>query len=349
MSINDLSDGDIRTILDLGVRWMAGYLPGEAGSAPGPAGDSTSARPSAMVSAGPARPLAGRVVAMLFFENSTRTRASFEIAAAGLGAHVMNLDMARSSQSKGESLADTIATIDAMGPVAMVVRHGSSGACRLARRVARCAVINAGAGVGAHPTQALLDALTMHTCVVPRCRLAEATDAMPLAGLRVAIVGDILRSRVARSLMRLLPRLGAELTLAGPPGFLPSRFARFGFAIARSREQVFDSSPHVVYALRVQRERISRGTLDVSSAGYASGFGITAAALDMGDPGPFLMHPGPVNRGVEVDDSALAHERCLVNQQVAAGVAARRAVLAWSIGCGSGGSGGTRERTGGAA
>jgi aspartate carbamoyltransferase catalytic subunit len=309
VSIGDLTDRDIRAILTLS-RTMADQTDNETSSRAIPA----------------PTPLAGRSIAMLFFENSTRTRASFELAAARLGAHAMNLEVARSSTAKGETLADTIATIDAMRPDAIVIRHGSSGAARLARRHASAPILNAGSGISSHPTQALLDAATIVRHAAPSLDLRNATPDRPLSGLRLAVIGDIAHSRVARSLMRLLPRLGVELTLVGPQPFLPPRCALLGFRLANSLDEGLAEQPHIVYTLRVQRERI-HADAGPSDEAYADAFGLTAGRLQRLAPHAFLMHPGPVNRGVELDRSAIASPGSLIRRQVEMGVCTRQAIL----------------------
>jgi aspartate carbamoyltransferase catalytic subunit len=266
----------------------------------------------------------------MFFEPSTRTRASFELAGASLGAHVMNFDLDRSSLAKAETFADTLETIGAMSPAAIVIRHASSGAARRAARCAKVPVINAGAGVSSHPTQALLDVLTISRYVLPSVRQDDprrGTGDDAFAGIRVMIVGDIARSRVAKSLMRLLPTLGMELVLVGPEPFLPDRFALLGHRVERSLDAALAERPHVVYALRVQRERILGGVSDRDLDAYARGYRIGRERLSQGAPEAFVMHPGPVNRGVELESGVLEMPRCLVLKQVAAGVDLRRAIL----------------------
>ncbi len=273
------------------------------------------------------RRLLGRTVVLAFFENSTRTRVSFELAAKRLGADTLNLDIAHSSVAKGESLIDTVATLDAMDPDAMIVRHGLPSAARIAARHARAPVINAGSGVRAHPTQALLDALTLLRIAGPRLGRTLDPDAeRPLDGLRIAIVGDIVRSRVARSNIALFRRLGADLTLVGPEAFLPRRFAQLGVRTAWSLEEGLTPPPHVVYALRVQHERETRsGAPDVDE--YRAAFGITEAVLRRFCRDALVMHPGPVNRGIELSPDIADGERSLILDQVRHGVAMRMAIL----------------------
>jgi aspartate carbamoyltransferase catalytic subunit len=270
--------------------------------------------------------LAGRTLLLAFFENSTRTRASFELAGKRLGMHTVSLDIERSSVSKGESLLDTLLTLDAMRPEAMVIRHGSSGTAKLADRRVRAAVINAGSGVRSHPTQALLDALVIRRLAMPRLGLSPADPARPLAGVRVSIVGDTVRSRVARSNIELFGMLGAEVTLIGPPAFLPDRFRELGVRVCRTLAEGLAPEPHIVYALRVQHERTPPpGVPGVDD--YAKHFCISESVLDEHCPGALVMHPGPVNRGVDLTPGVLEGQRSLVLEQVFAGVAVRVAVL----------------------
>jgi aspartate carbamoyltransferase catalytic subunit len=324
VTVGDLSDAAIAALLRRASEHADGLLASDGKTlASGAAGEGGSRLGT--------KPLAGRSVVLLFFEDSTRTRASFDLAAARLGAHVVNLDVDRSSVSKGESLADTLLTLDAMRPDAVVMRHRWSGAARFASRHLRAAFVNAGAGTRSHPTQALLDALTIRRVAAPRLDMTLDSDTQPFAGLRVAIVGDIRRSRVARSNIALLTRLGAELTLIGPPAFLPQRFGLLGVRVAHSLEDGLRPAPQVVYALRVQREREpTPGAPSVEA--YAERFCITEAALDRWCPEALVMHPGPVNRGVDVSVEVLTGPRSLVLDQVAHGVAMRMAILESLVG-----------------
>ncbi|PZN11844.1 MAG: aspartate carbamoyltransferase catalytic subunit [Bacillota bacterium] len=262
---------------------------------------------------GGALPLAGRRVLTLFFENSTRTMQSFHIAARLLGADALDLPVSRSSVAKGESFRDTLRTCAAMGVDAVVIRHPVTGAARYAAAVLDVPVINAGDGTGEHPTQALLDALTI------RERLGR------LEGLRVAIVGDIRHSRVARSNVLLLTRLGAEVRLAGPPTMLPDPAAFPGVRVTGDLREALDGAD-VVMALRIQRER-QDGSLLPGPGEYRRGWGIDAERLGWAKPGVLVMHPGPVNRGIELAPEVMNLPHCVIEEQVTSGVAVRMAVL----------------------
>jgi aspartate carbamoyltransferase catalytic subunit len=275
-------------------------------------------------------PLRGRTVVNLFFEDSTRTRSSFEIAGKWLSADVINISAKGSSVSKGESLRDTVLTVAAMGVDALVVRHNASGAVQRIAGWVDCHVVNAGDGTHEHPTQALLDAYTM------RSRLGR------LDGPNVAIVGDVLHSRVARSNVLLLTTLGARVTLVAPPTLMPSGVGSWDCATSWDLDAVLSGKAHgdadAVMMLRVQRERMAGGlTGDTRGAGrdmyfatereYAIGYGLSPARLDLlGDKVPVL-HPGPMNRGLEISSAAADGERSAVLEQVQAGVAVRMAVL----------------------
>jgi aspartate carbamoyltransferase catalytic subunit len=256
--------------------------------------------------------LAGLTQFNVFFENSTRTLFSFEVAGKRLGAQVANFHPGASSVRKGESLIDTALTLDAMRPDVMVIRHSETGAPREVAAVVDCAVINAGDGTGEHPTQALLDALTM------RRRKGR------LEGLKVAICGDIRHSRVAGSNMKLLPRLGAELRLVGPPSLLP---ADTGGIEAFTDLDEGIAGADVVMMLRIQRERMEE-SVSGSLADFHALYGLTRERLDRAAPGALVMHPGPMNRGVEIE-SELADDsrRSAIREQVETGVAMRMAVL----------------------
>ncbi|HEY8393646.1 MAG TPA: aspartate carbamoyltransferase catalytic subunit [Thermaerobacter sp.] len=266
---------------------------------------------------GGALPLAGRRVLTLFFENSTRTMQSFHIAARLLGADALDLPVSRSSVAKGESLRDTARTCEAMGVDAVVIRHPVTGAARYAAAVLDVPVINAGDGTGEHPTQALLDALTI------RERLGR------LEGLRVAIVGDVRHSRVARSNVLLLTRLGAEVRLAGPPTMLPALGAFPGARVTCDLREALDGAD-VVMALRIQRER-QAGPLLPDLGEYRRGWGLDAQRLRWAKPNVLVMHPGPVNRGVELAPEVMELPNCLIEEQVTSGVAVRMAVLRWLL------------------
>lgn len=257
--------------------------------------------------------LRGRTVVNLFFENSTRTRTSFELAARRLSAEVVNFDVATSSVHKGESLLDTVETIQAMGADCVVMRHGCSGAHQYLGERLDASIVNAGDGFHEHPTQALLDLFTM------------MERGKRFKGLRVAIVGDILHSRVARSNIWALRKLGAQVVLVGPPTLVPEDFAHFGCEIRRDlRAGLKDCD--VVYMLRIQLERQSKN-LFPSLKEYKMLFGMDEERLGYAKPDALLMHPGPVNLGVEVTRSLLEHPRSVVLDQVTNGVAVRMAVL----------------------
>lgn len=265
--------------------------------------------------------LCGRVVMNLFFENSTRTRTTFELAARRLGATVVNLDIAKSSASKGESLHDTLWNLQAMQADAFVVRHSSSGAAHfLAKEVTpNTAVINAGDGWHAHPTQAMLDMLTIYK---------ECPH--PFEALSVAIVGDIRHSRVARSDIAALQTLGVkDIRLIAPKTLLPTDVACYGV-------QVFHDAcagladVDVVITLRIQNERIGSPLLPSTEAYFAS-FGIDDKKLAYAKPSALVIHPGPINRGVEISSSVADGERSLILKQVNNGLAIRMAVLAMTI------------------
>ena len=262
----------------------------------------------------PRKVLKRQTVVNLFFENSTRTEKSFELAAVRLGADVINMNIATSSAAKGETLLDTAATLNAMSPDILVVRHGASGAPALLAQKVGGAVINAGDGTHAHPTQALLDALTL------RERLGD------LGGRRVAICGDVLHSRVARSNVELLSLLGAEVRLVGPPTLMPPGAESWGVEVFHSMEEGLRGA-HVVMMLRLQLERMS-GAFVPSVREYFALYGLDREALARAEPGALVMHPGPMNRGVEIASSVADDpEVSLVTAQVATGVAMRMGIL----------------------
>ncbi len=257
--------------------------------------------------------LRGKTVLNLFFEASTRTRSSFELAGKRLGADVMNVGGSSSSTSKGESLRDTVATLDAMHADVIVVRHSASGAASYVAQRARAAVINAGDGMHEHPSQALLDAFTIRK------------HKQSLNGLRVAICGDIAHSRVARSNALLLPMLGAEVLLAGPRTLLPLGVESWGIKAYDRLEPALEGAD-VVMMLRIQKERLG-ARLFSTLREYSQQFGLTAARLALAKPDAVVMHPGPVNRGVEIADDIVDGSRSLILDQVEAGVAVRMAIL----------------------
>ncbi len=257
--------------------------------------------------------LRGRTVVNLFLEDSTRTRTSFEVAAKRLSADVINFSASGSSVSKGESLKDTAMTLEAMGADGVVIRHPCSGAAhRLASWVRGC-VVNAGDGTHEHPTQALLDAFTM------RRRLGR------LEGLRVAIVGDVVHSRVARSNAVLLHTLGAEVTLVAPPTLLPVAVDSWPCAVAYDLDAVLPKSD-VVMVLRVQRERMDASFFP-SAREYSRRYGLDEARLTALPDHAIVMHPGPMNRGMEISAEVADSPRSTVVEQVASGVSVRMAVL----------------------
>jgi aspartate carbamoyltransferase catalytic subunit len=253
--------------------------------------------------------LRGKLVLNLFFESSTRTSSSFELAAKRLSADVMSLKAAGSSVEKGESLQDTVLTLAQYEPSAIVVRHPQIGAPQLVARWSGAAVVNAGDGKHQHPTQALLDLFTMR----------EALG--QLEGLHVAIVGDVLHSRVARSLVQALALVGAHTTLVGPPTLLPRGIEALGCETSYDLDAI--GSADVVYVLRMQRERMESAFVP-SLREYAARWGITSERLR---PGQRVMHPGPINRGVEIDPRVADAPETLILEQVRAGVAVRMAVL----------------------
>jgi aspartate carbamoyltransferase catalytic subunit len=257
--------------------------------------------------------LRGRTQINLFFEASTRTQASFELAGKRLGADVMNMAVANSSVKKGETLIDTAATLNAMRPDIIIVRHHCSGAVELLSRKVSCSVVNAGDGAHEHPTQALLDALTI------RRRKGR------IEGLTVAICGDVAHSRVARSNILLLTALGARVRVVAPSTLLPSGIDRMGVEVYRTmREGLRDAD--IVMMLRLQLERMS-GAFVPSLREYAHFHGLDDNSLSYAKPDALVMHPGPINRGVEIDSRIADGPRSLINEQVEMGVAVRMAVL----------------------
>ena len=263
--------------------------------------------------------LRGKTVVNLFVENSTRTRISFEIAATRLSADVINFNAATSSLSKGESLKDTAQTLEALGADAIVIRHPASGAAHnLAHRGwVAASIINAGDGRHEHPTQALLDALTI------RQRLGSAKD---LQGVRVLIVGDIKHSRVARSNIHLLKLLGATITLAGPASLMPLGISELGVKVEFDFRSALKQNPDVVMMLRVQRERMVENSLG-SEAEYSANWALADDRLDLLREDAVILHPGPMNRGLEISSAAADDPRSAILQQVSNGVSVRMAVL----------------------
>lgn len=290
LSIDSLNDGQIATILDRADHWFAENRAGRSSEA-----------------------LKGRLVFGLFYENSTRTAMSFAAAAHRLEAAALFLPVEQSSIKKGESLEDTARTLNAMRPDALVIRHRENGAPAAVAMVMDCPVINAGDGTNEHPTQAMLDAAAI------RHRLGR------IEGLKVAICGDIRHSRVARSNAKLLPRLGAEVRLSGPPELMPDGIPRL------SVDQAI-AGADVVMMLRIQRERLEQDLGD-GPGEYLDRYGLTRERLGRASPDALVMHPGPMNRGVEIE-SAVADdpERSLITLQVEMGVAVRMACLEMLIG-----------------
>ena len=291
LSIDSLSDGQIGQILDRGAHWFERNRSG-----------------AKSVDA-----LAGRIVFHVFYENSTRTSMSFATATHRLGGSALTLSVEHSSVKKGESLEDTAATLNAMRPDALVIRHRENGAPARVAEIMDAPVINAGDGTNEHPTQALLDAAAI------RQRLGS------IEGLKVAICGDIKHSRVARSNALLLPRLGAEVRLAGPAELMPANVPQL------SVDEAIDGAD-VVMMLRVQRERLEEDLGDAPGE-FLSRYGLTAERLRSASADALVMHPGPMNRGVEIE-SAIADDadRSLIPLQVEMGVAVRMACLEMLVG-----------------
>ena len=290
LSIDSLSDAEIGAILDRAELYFSGNR-----------GRRSNER------------LHGRVIFNLFYENSTRTAMSFATAAHRLGASAIALSVEHSSVKKGETLEDTARTLNAMRPDALVIRHRDNGAPALVADIMEAPVLNAGDGTNEHPTQALLDAATI------RQRLGR------IEGLKIAICGDIRHSRVARSNAKLLPRLGAEVRLAGPPELMP------GDGPMLSVDEAI-AGADVVMMLRVQRERLEAELGDAPGE-YLKRYGLTVGRLATASPDAVVMHPGPMNRGVEIEsDIADDPERSLITLQVEMGVATRMACLELVVG-----------------
>lgn len=292
LSIEDLNRLDLKYILDLSEQYAEATREGK--------------RPDPVMT--------GKTVINLFFENSTRTMSSFEIAARRLGADVVSMPVAQSSIKKGETLIDTAMTLNAMKPDVIVIRHSASGGVKLLSRKVECAVINAGDGMHQHPTQGLLDTLTIR-------RHKGDID-----GLRVTICGDIIHSRVARSTTLALHLLGAEVTLCAPKTLLPSNATTWGAAETTTDFDKAVKGADVVMMLRLQNERMD-GTQLPSRREFYHFYGLTAARLATAAPNAIVMHPGPMNRGIEIE-SAIADGPCsVITEQVEMGVAVREAVL----------------------
>ena len=262
--------------------------------------------------------LRGKTVVNLFVENSTRTRISFEIAATRLSADVINFNAATSSLSKGESLKDTAQTLEALGADAIVIRHPASGAAHnLAHRGwVDCSIVNAGDGKHEHPTQALLDALTIR----------QRFGVSDLTGLSILIVGDIKHSRVARSNIHLLNTLGARVSVTGPKTLMPIGIEKMGVEVISDFETALNKKPNVVMMLRVQRERMAENQLG-SEQEYARNWSLADSRLAMVSKDALILHPGPMNRGLEISSQAADDPRSAILQQVTNGVSVRMAVL----------------------
>jgi aspartate carbamoyltransferase catalytic subunit len=290
LSIDSLTDEQIAAILDRSELLFAANRAGQSGGE-----------------------LRGKIVFNLFYENSTRTAMSFATATHRLGGAVIALSTEHSSVKKGETLEDTARTLNAMQPDCLVIRHRENGAAAAVALILDAPVINAGDGTNEHPTQALLDAAAI------RHRIGR------IEGLKVAICGDIRHSRVARSNAKLLPRLGAEVRLAGPPELMPDGVPQL------SIDEAIEGAD-VVMMLRVQRERLEKDLGDAPGE-YLERYGLTADRLSRAAPGAFVMHPGPMNRGVEIE-GAIADdpERSLITLQVGIGVAVRMACLGMLVG-----------------
>ncbi|MCL2454174.1 MAG: aspartate carbamoyltransferase catalytic subunit [Micrococcales bacterium] len=272
--------------------------------------------------------LRGRTVVNLFFEDSTRTRISFETAAKRLSADVINFSARGSSVSKGESLKDTALTLQAMGADAVVIRHSASGAPHVLARSGWMtgAVLNAGDGTHQHPTQALLDAYTLRRHLVG---LRGGVDPVGhgLDGQHVVIVGDILHSRVARSNVELLHTLGARVTLVAPPTLVPVGVEPWTCEVSYDFDQVLDTEPDAVMMLRVQRERMGGGGFFPSALEYSRSYGLDARRFARLPDHAIVMHPGPMNRGLEISADAADSPRSVIVEQVGNGVAVRMAAL----------------------
>jgi len=257
--------------------------------------------------------LRGKTIINLFFEPSTRTRSSFELAAKRLSADIVNFNQQTSSVIKGESFRDTILNLEAMNPDAIIIRHSSSGAPRFATTFCRSHIINAGDGAHEHPTQALLDAFTIKQ------------EKKNIEGLKVLIVGDILHSRVARSNIFLLRKMGAKVLLVGPPSFLPVEFKKFGVEIDFNLERAIVGAD-VIMMLRIQLERQGRNFFP-SIREYRNLYSLTAERFSRAKKNAIIMHPGPINRGVEISADMADSAESVILKQVENGIAIRMAVL----------------------
>lgn len=264
----------------------------------------------------PHQSLRGKTVMNLFYEPSTRTRSSFELAARRLGAHVLNFDPGNSSMSKGETLAETARNLEAMDPDLLVLRHSSAGAAQLLSRAVKIPVLNAGDGFHEHPTQALLDAFTIE----------ETKGAVE--GLSVLIVGDIAHSRVARSNINILRAMGAKVSVCGPPSLMPPHIEKLGVSAVHYNLREALSEADVVMMLRIQTERISGGNTQFPSASeYARFWGLNAETVSGLKPGAIIMHPGPFNEGVEISQEVASGPYSVILNQVHNGVLVRMALM----------------------
>lgn len=271
--------------------------------------------------------LRGKTVINLFFESSTRTRTSFELAAKRLSADTVNISVSSSSLSKGETLLDTALNLDAMAPDCIVVRHSSAGVPHQLAKVSKAAIVNAGDGANEHPTQALLDAMTIRE------------HKKKIKGLNVAIVGDILHSRVARSNIHLLTKLGAKVKVAGPKTLVPTDFQHLvekDLLVCPHIEDAIDGAD-VVMILRIQRERQDSAYFPTLRE-YAIHYGLTNERLDLAQKDAIVLHPGPMNRGIEISSDVADSSRSLILDQVKYGVAVRMAVLYLATGGNMGGN-----------
>jgi aspartate carbamoyltransferase catalytic subunit len=294
LDVDELTRGELEATLDLAVALREQRAAGAVGEQ--------------------ASTLRGQAVGLAFYEGSTRTRVSFELAARELGATVINLEVAGSSVPKGESLTDTLRTLERTGIGTVVLRHSASGAPYLAARATGLRIVNGGDGTHAHPTQALTDALTLREAVGP------------LDGRRIAIVGDVAHSRVGRSAIHAFSTLGVGIVVAGPPAWVAGFGSWPGVEVAGSLREALDGADAVM-TLRVQLERAAGG--GVSSLGqYVADWGLTEERMAWAAPGAVFMHPGPTNEGVELTAELAASPRSLIGRQVANGVAVRMAIFA---------------------
>ncbi|MFQ5673824.1 MAG: aspartate carbamoyltransferase catalytic subunit [Nitrospinales bacterium] len=291
LSVRNLSEGDILSILDTAESFKE-----------------ISTRKIKKVPT-----LRGRTIISLFFEPSTRTRTSFEIAGKRLSADVINISASSSSVTKGENLVDTARNLEAMNPDILVVRHSCAGAPQLIARHLKCSVINAGDGAHEHPTQALLDLLTIRE------------HKQTLKGLKVAIVGDIAHSRVARSNIHAMKTMGMEVTLVGPPTMMPADIRKMGVSISHDLIDAIGEAD-VIMMLRIQRERQSRFLLP-SLREYSNLFGLTLEKLKKARPDVLIIHPGPANQGVEISPEVMDSPHSLILNQVTNGVAVRMSLM----------------------